>query len=81
LDQDLNAALAVRATMGSRLNELDALQATGDQLGLQFKQTLSKIQDTDYNKAITDLTQQQLILQVAQQSFAQVSKLSLFNYL
>jgi flagellar hook-associated protein 3 FlgL len=81
LDRDLSAALGVRATMGARLNELDALQATGDQIGLQLKQTLSKIQDTDYNKAITDLTQQKLILQVAQQSFAQVSKLSLFNYM
>jgi flagellar hook-associated protein 3 FlgL len=81
LNQDLNAVLGVRATTGSRLNELDALQVTGDQMGLQLKSTLSKIQDTDYTKAMTDLTQQKLILQAAQQSFAQVSKLSLFNYL
>jgi flagellar hook-associated protein 3 FlgL len=81
LTQGLNAVLGVRATIGSRLNELDSLQATGDQLGLQFKQTLSKLQDTDYNKAATDLAQQKLILQAAQQSFAMVSKLSLFNYM
>ena len=81
LSQDLNSVLGVRATIGSRLNELTALQTTGDQLGLQFKKTLSSIQDTDYNKAITDLTQQKLVLQAAQQSFAQVSKLSLFNYI
>ncbi|MDO8988270.1 MAG: flagellar hook-associated protein FlgL [Sideroxyarcus sp.] len=81
LGQGLNTVLGVRATIGSRLNELDSLQAMGDQLGLQFKATLSKIQDTDYNKAITDLTQQKLMLQAAQQSFAQVSKLSLFNFI
>jgi flagellar hook-associated protein 3 FlgL len=81
LNQDLNAVLGVRATIGSRLNELDSLQEIGDQLGLQYKASLSKIQDTDYNKAITDLTQQKLMLQAAQQSFAQVSKLSLFNYI
>lgn len=81
LNQSLTAVLGVRATTGARLNELDALQASGDQMGLQFKDTLSKIQDTDYTKAMTDLTQQKLILQAAQQSFAQVSKLSLFNYL
>ena len=81
LGQDLNSVLGVRATIGSRLNELTALQDTGTQLGLQYKTTLSTIQDTDYNQAITDLTQQKLILQAAQQSFAQVSKLSLFNYL
>lgn len=81
LNQDMNSVLGVRATIGSRLNELTALQDTGTQLGLQYKKTLSTIQDTDYNQAITDLTQQKLVLQAAQQSFAQVSKLSLFNYI
>ena len=81
LGQDLNSVLAVRATTGARLNELSALQTTSTQLGLQYQTTLSSIQDTDYNKAITDLTQQKLVLQAAQQSFAQVSKLSLFNYI
>jgi len=81
LGQDLNNVLGVRATIGSRLNELSSLKTTGDQLGLQYKKTLSSIQDTDYTKAITDLTQQKMVLQAAQQSFAQVSKLSLFNFL
>lgn len=81
LNQDLNSVLGVRATIGSRLNELDSLQTTGDQLGLQFQATLSKLQDTDYNKAATEWAQQKLILQAAQQSFAQVSKLSLFNFM
>lgn len=81
LDQGLSNVLGVRATVGSRLRELDALQATGDELGLQYKQTLSKIQDTDYNKAVTELTMQNMMLQAAQQSFAKVSQMSLFNYL
>jgi flagellar hook-associated protein 3 FlgL len=81
LTQDLNNVLGVRATIGSRLNELDSLQTTGDQMGVQLKKTLSSIQDTDYTKAATDLAQQKLALQAAQQSFALVSKLSLFNYL
>jgi flagellar hook-associated protein 3 FlgL len=73
--------LGVRATMGARLNELDALNVTGENLGLEYKATLSKIQDTDYNKAISDLTQQQMVLTAAQKSFSQVSKMSLFDYL
>lgn len=81
LDYSLNTVLGVRATIGARLNELDALNITGDSLGLQYKQTLSKTQDTDYTKAISDLTQQNMNLQAAQKSFAQVSSLSLFNYL
>ncbi|GAB1234970.1 flagellar hook-associated protein FlgL [Ferrigenium sp. UT5] len=81
LDQDLNKVLSVRATMGGRLRELDALQSTGEDLGLQYKQTLSRIQDTDYLQAISQLNQQQLNLQAAQQSFAKVSQLSLFDFL
>ncbi|TNC99722.1 MAG: flagellar hook-associated protein 3 FlgL [Gallionellaceae bacterium] len=81
LDQSLSSVLGVRATMGARLKELDALNVTGDNLGLEYKATLSKIQDTDYNKAISELTQQQMVLTAAQKSFSQVSKMSLFDYL
>ncbi len=81
LDQGLSNVLGVRATVGARLRELDALQATGDAMGGQYKQTLAQLQNVDYNKAISDLAQQQMTLQAAQKSFAQISGLSLFNYL
>ncbi|OHC91456.1 MAG: flagellar hook-associated protein 3, partial [Sideroxydans sp. RIFOXYD2_FULL_59_7] len=47
LKQSLDNVLATRATVGGRLRELDSLQATGEELGLQYAQSLSKIQDTD----------------------------------
>jgi len=81
LDNALNNVLSTRATLGLRLNELDALQIAGENMGLQFKQTLSKLQDTDYNKAISDLTQQNMSLQAAQKSFVKVTDISLFNYI
>lgn len=81
IDQGLNNVLTVRASLGSRLRELDALQTTGDDLGLQYKQTLSQLQDLDYTKAISDLTQQQIGLQAAQKSFKATADLSLFNYM
>ncbi len=81
LDRDLNNVLTVRGSLGSRLNQIDAMDTTGTDLGLNFKSTLSKLQDLDYNKGISDLSQQQLSLQAAQKSFKQVSDLSLFNYL
>lgn len=81
LDNALGNVLTVRATLGLRLNEIDTLQTTGEDMGLQLKQTLSQLQDVDYNKAISDLTQQQVTLQAAQKSFAQVANLSLFTYL
>ena len=80
-DNALNNVLTTRSTLGLRLNELDALQVTGSDLGLQLKQTLSALQDVDYNKAISDLTQQDMTLKATQQSFVKVAALSLFNYL
>ena len=81
LDQGLDRVLTVRAALGSRLNELDSLQATGEDMGLQYKQALSNLQDLDYNKAISDLNRQTNSLQAAQKSFKQVADLTMFNYM
>lgn len=81
LDRDLDNVLTVRSSLGSRLRELDALQTTGDDLGLDYKTTLSQLQDMDYNKGISDLNQQQLSLTAAQKTFIQISDMSLFNYI
>jgi flagellar hook-associated protein 3 FlgL len=42
---------------------------------------LSSLQDIDYASAISQLNQQTVALQASQQAYAQVQKLSLFNYL
>ena len=70
-----------RAVIGSRMAEIDDLDAVGDNLELKYAETLSSLQDLDYAEAITRLTRQQTELQAAQQSFARVSQLSLFDYL
>lgn len=81
LDNALDNVLTTRASLGLRLNEIDSLQTAGEDLGLQFKQTLSELQDVDYNQAISDLVRQQTNLQAAQQTFSKVAGLSLFDYL
>ena len=81
LDRGLDQVLTVRASLGSRLNELDSLQATGEDLNLQYKQTLSTLQDLDFNQAISDLNRQTTSLTAAQKSFKQVADLSMFNYM
>lgn len=81
IDRDLENISTVRTSLGSRLREIDALQVTGEDLGLQYKSKLSELQDVDFNKAVSDLNQQQTSLTAAQKSFKQVSDLSLFNYL
>jgi len=81
LDNALGTILNTRANLGLRLNEIDALQLTGENMGLQLKQSLAALQDTNVTQAISDLTQQQTTLQAAQKSFAQISNLSLFTYI
>jgi len=67
--------------VGTRLQELDALDSYGSDKSLQYSQTLSTLQDLDYTQTLTDLTRQQTILEAAQKSFAQTSSLSLFKFL
>lgn len=73
--------LRVRASVGSRLSEVNALQNVNADLTLQYAQTLSRLQDVDYAEAISNLTQQQINLEAAQKSYLKVSGLSLFNYI
>lgn len=81
LDKSLSNVLLARTNFGTSLRELDSLNSSGEGMSLIYKQELSAIQDLDYAKAITELNQNQVILQAAQQSFVKTSSLSLFNYL
>lgn len=80
-DNALDNILTTQSSLGLRLREVDALQSSGEDVGLQLKQTLSALQDVDYNKSLSDLTLQQMTLQAAQKSFIAASDLSLFSYL
>lgn len=73
--------LTVRASVGSRLQELDALGATGASRTLNDKSSLSDLQDLDYASAISEFYQRQTALQASQQTFVKVQQIALFNYL
>lgn len=77
----LDNVLTVRASVGSRMQELDALDTIGTNRDLNYSQTLSGLQDLDYAAAITEYYQRQTALQGAQQSFMQIQGMSLFKYL
>ncbi|MET0962589.1 MAG: flagellar hook-associated protein FlgL [Noviherbaspirillum sp.] len=81
IDNALNNVLSTRASVGSRLQELDSLDESGSTRDQQYADQLSGIQDLDYVKAISDLTQKQMMLQAAQQSAVKVWGLSLFNFI
>lgn len=80
-DQSEENFLAVRSGIGSRMNRIEMLETLNSDLNVQYQQRLSDLQDTDFAKALSDLMRTQIQLQAAQQSFAQTSKLSLFNYI
>lgn len=80
LDQAEENLLRVRAGIGARMNEIDSLASGSEDLNLNYRQTLSRLQDLDYAAAISQLTQEQGYLEAAQKSFLRVTDLSLFNY-
>ena len=74
----VNSALAL---VGTTQNTITSQGNITSSQTLALQTALSKVQDTDYTTAVTQLSQEQLALQAAQQTFSQVSKMSLFQYL
>ena len=73
--------LTIRSSVGSRLNEIDALDSAGGSRDLIDKSYLSDLQDLDPAAAISAFLQRQTSLQATQQTFARLHGISLFNYL
>ena len=71
----------VRADVGSRLNAIETATFSNESLVLNFKTTLSKIQDLDMVEAASRLSRQTTTLEAAQASFVRVQNLSIFNFL
>ncbi len=81
IDQAIVNVGRVQATVGSRMNELDALANTSSDLDIQYQTTLEDLVGLDYYQAMSDFTMQKTALEAAQKSFVQISGLSLFDYL
>lgn len=71
----------IRADVGTRGNEVLTTKGLNDNLAIQYSAELSGLQDLDYAKALTQLSEVQTGLTAASKSFASVSKLTLFDYL
>lgn len=81
LQGSVDNVLNVRTAIGTKLNELDALDVAGTDRDLQYSQSLSDLQDLDYTAALTDLAKQQTIIEAAQKSFVTTTSLSLFDFM
>ena len=78
LQQGLSNA---NAQVGTDMNVIDSQNNVLDEIVLRLKSTLSDVQDLDYTEAITKMNKDQLALEAAQNTFAKISKLSLFNFI
>lgn len=82
---DINAAMSsisrVRASVGATGSSLETMGNTAADRKLQYKAQLSSLEDLDYAKAISDVSQMKLQLEASQATFAATSKLSLFDHI
>jgi flagellar hook-associated protein 3 FlgL len=78
LNEGMSAAMA---KVGSAQAALSSQKSLIEHVQVQLKASLSRLQDADYTTVVTELQKESLSLQAAQQSFSQVSQLSLFNYI
>lgn len=81
ISASLGIVIDTRAKVGSRLNSIDQQKQINEGVSVGMQKALSEIKDLDYAEAISRLSLQMTGLQAAQQSFAKVQGLSLFNYL
>lgn len=81
ISASLGVVIDTRAKVGSRLNSIDQQNQINEGISVGMQKALSEIKDLDYAEAISRLSLQMTGLQAAQQSFAKVQGLSLFNYL
>jgi flagellar hook-associated protein 3 FlgL len=80
IDGAINQFSTVSASVGARLNSIGTTQTAGQAQQTDLKASISQISGTDYAAAVTALSTEQVTLQAAQQSYALIAKLSLFNY-
>lgn len=79
IDLNYNQVLTVNSSLGSRMNELDAISATGTLRNLGYTSQLSRLQDLDYYTATAQLQLRQSALEAAALAFKQIQGTSLFN--
>jgi flagellar hook-associated protein 3 FlgL len=85
ISNDLTLAMehlsTFRTQTGSRQNAIDSHRVLNEDIIYQGQKTRSSIEDLDFASAVSRLNLQMATLEAAQQSFAKIQNLSLFNYL
>ncbi len=81
IDIGMNRVSAVRGLAGDLLNRADRISANQEVRSIQLEADRSRAEDLDMIKGISDFQNKQTGYQAALQSYAQIQKLSLFNFI
>lgn len=81
LDSGLNNVVNTRSQVGARMQTLDNQKEIGQDFKLVSQKAMSQLEDLDMAQAVSDLKIEQTALEVAQQTFIQLQRLSLFDLL
>jgi flagellar hook-associated protein 3 FlgL len=81
LDIGMERVSAVRGQAGDLLGRVDRISANQEKRSIQLESDRSRAEDMDMVKGISDFNNLQTGYQAALQTYAQVQKLSLFNFI
>ncbi|WP_342619023.1 flagellar hook-associated protein FlgL [Rhodoferax sp. GW822-FHT02A01] len=81
IDISLGRISAVRGQAGDLLNRADIISSSNDKRNIEQESNRSAAEDADMVKTISQFQNQTTGYQAALQSYAQIQKLSLFNYI
>lgn len=81
IDSGMSRLQSSRGYAGDLLNRVDRIDASQQTRSLQLEADRSRAEDLDMVAGLSDLASQQTAYSAALQSYAQIQKLSLFNYI
>ena len=79
MDVHYDNVLTVRASVGARMNEIEALDSNGALRTLSYRSQLSGLEDVDYYSATMQLELRKSALEAAALAFRKIQGTSLFN--
>ena len=80
-DSAFGEIIKTRSSVGSRMQILASQNEIGQDFKLVSQSTMSTLEDLDMARAISELKMEQTALEIAQQTFVQLQRLSLFDLL
>jgi len=81
IDGAVNNFNLVQASVGARLNAVTAAKNSAQAAQTSMTASVGDLQNVDYAAATTQLSTEELALQAAQESYASIAKMSLFQYI